>query len=188
MDTQLKVVVDTNVLVSASFKKASPIPNYIYQALKFQRFILITSQEILEEVEGVISRDYIVARSKMTEKDRLAFIETIKEVSLLTSRQTTVQSSSRDVTDNKFLACAYEAKANYIVTGDNDLLVLKKYKGTKIIKPRDFVTILESKKGIAKPIEKGKDVVGYKRKLRTITGDWLNDKEIRKNRKNVQET
>ncbi|MBI2028833.1 putative toxin-antitoxin system toxin component, PIN family [Candidatus Gottesmanbacteria bacterium] len=137
-----KVVIDTNVLVSASFRKISPIPSKIYQTLKSQKFILVTSLEILEEVEDVINRDYIIIRSRTTEKDRRIFIKTLKEISMITPNIITIQNISRDLKDDKFLVCAYEAKADYIVTGNKDLLSLKKYEDTKIVTPRKFIKLL----------------------------------------------
>jgi predicted nucleic acid-binding protein len=47
------------------------------------------------------------------------------------------------VKDDKFLATAYTAKADYLVTEDNDLLVLEEYKGIKIITAENFLEILE---------------------------------------------
>ena len=46
----------------------------------------------------------------------------------------------RDPKDNHILALAHEADANFIVTGDKDLLVLENYKETKIVTPADFLT------------------------------------------------
>ncbi len=143
MDKKHKVVIDTNILVSASFRKISPIPNRIYQALKTQQFILVTSSDIMEEVEDVINRDYVIARSHMNEEARKEFIEVLIDVSIFTSGQTVLQNVSRDTEDNKFLVCAYETKADYIITGDEDLLVLGEYEGTKIIKPKEFVDLLD---------------------------------------------
>ena len=142
MDTKPKVVIDTNVLVSATFQKVSPILQTIYQALKSQRFILITSPEMIEEVVEVINRDYIIKLSHTNKEDRRLFIEVLLDIGIFTSGKVPLQKISRDAKDDKFLACAYEAKADYLVTGDKDLLVLKQYKRTKIIKPGDFVEIL----------------------------------------------
>ena len=53
-----------------------------------------------------------------------------------------IQSVSRDVKDDKFLATAHAAKADYLVTEDQDLLVLEEYKGVKIITAERFLEIL----------------------------------------------
>ena len=49
----------------------------------------------------------------------------------------------RDPDDDRILACASEAHAEYIVTGDEDLLVLKRYGAIHIVKPRDFESLFE---------------------------------------------
>ena len=53
-----------------------------------------------------------------------------------------IQSVSRDVKDDKFLATAHAAKADYLVTEDQDLLVLEEYKGVKIITAERFLEII----------------------------------------------
>jgi uncharacterized protein len=138
MDKKLKVVLDTNILVSASFRKTSPIPLRIYQALQSQKFILVTSLEIMQEVKNVINRDYIIARSQTTNEDRIVYIETLLKISIITPNTALLQNISRDRKDDKFLACAIEGNADYIVSGDRDLLVLMEYKGIKIVTPNEF--------------------------------------------------
>ncbi|MBI2659637.1 putative toxin-antitoxin system toxin component, PIN family [Candidatus Woesearchaeota archaeon] len=48
----------------------------------------------------------------------------------------------RDKKDNKIVECAFDGKADYIVTGDPDLLVLKEFKGIKIVKAKDFLEMV----------------------------------------------
>jgi predicted nucleic acid-binding protein len=55
------IVVDTNVLIRATFQKPSPVSRRIYQAIKEQTCILALSPAILTEIREVISRDYIIA-------------------------------------------------------------------------------------------------------------------------------
>jgi len=49
----------------------------------------------------------------------------------------------RDPKDNMFLECAARAKADYLVAGDKDLLVLGTYKGTRIITPLEYIHLEE---------------------------------------------
>ena len=53
---------------------------------------------------------------------------------------------SRDIDDDKFLDCAINCKALYIVSGDNDLLDIKEFKGIKIVKVDDFLQIIKNSK------------------------------------------
>lgn len=52
--------------------------------------------------------------------------------------------ASRDPKDDKFLACAVEGGADYIVSGDGDLLTLENFRGVAIVRPADFVRLVES--------------------------------------------
>ena len=49
---------------------------------------------------------------------------------------------SRDKDDDKILKCGIESKADFIITGDKDLLVLKEYKNIRIINPREYLEIV----------------------------------------------
>ena len=50
----------------------------------------------------------------------------------------------RDKDDDIVLACALEAAVDYLVTGDKDLLILKKFRGIRIVTPRDFELLFDS--------------------------------------------
>ncbi len=54
---------------------------------------------------------------------------------------------TRDPKDDAIVACAREAGADYIVSGDRDLLDLGEYKGTRVVTPREFVEMLASEPG-----------------------------------------
>lgn len=81
----------------------------------------------------------------MAAKEQESFIDMLMERSEMVSGKHTVQIGSRDTKDNKFLACAKEARADYIITGDQDLLILKMYEEIKIITPREMQVILAKK-------------------------------------------
>ena len=67
----------------------------------------------------------------------------LSEISILTRGQAALTQKSRDRKDNKFLVCASEAQADYLITSDDDLLALKTYEKTRIIPPQEFVTLLD---------------------------------------------
>jgi putative PIN family toxin of toxin-antitoxin system len=138
------IVVDTNVLIRATFRKRSPVSLRIYQAIKEQVCILATSPAILAEIRDVISRDYIIALTHTTPAQRTRFMHELDDISLLTSGQGTITQESRDREDNKFLVCASEAQADYLITSDDDLLDLKTHESTRIIPPQEFVALLDA--------------------------------------------
>ena len=142
MKNDLRVVVDTNVLISGLFGIKDSPSSQILKAIRSQKIILVTSPVILEEVGEVINREKIVKLTKMAPGERVEFIDKLIERSEVTAGKQLLQEVGRDIKDDKFLACAVETKADYIITGDQDLLVLKAYEGIKIMTPREFLKIL----------------------------------------------
>jgi len=139
MSDDLRVVIDTNVLISGSFGIQNSPSAKILRAVRDKKIILVISPMILEEVREVINRERIVKLTKMTIKERKEFLDKLIERSDITAGKQLTQIAGRDVKDDKFLACAIEGKADYIVSGDRDLLTLKKFNGIKIVSPREFV-------------------------------------------------
>lgn len=143
MTNDLRVVVDTNVLVSGLFGIKNSPSSQILSAIRAQKIILVTSPIILEEVGEVINRHRIIKLTKMSQDERVDFMDKLIERSDITAGKQLLQLTGRDVKDDRFLACAFEAGADYIITGDEDLLVLKEYEGIKIITPREFLKVLK---------------------------------------------
>ena len=117
-----KVVIDTSVLIRTTFQQRSPVSRRIYQAIYAQECILVTSPAILAEVKDVLQRDYIIALSHTTPALRTRYLQELRAISLLVPGTTPIKRTSRDRKDNKFLVCAHEANADYLVTSDEDLL------------------------------------------------------------------
>lgn len=142
MKNDLRAVVDTNVLISGLFGIQNSPSSQILKAYRNQKIILVTSPVILEEVSEVINREKIVKLTKMSAGERTDFMDKLIERSDVTPGKQLAEQAGRDIKDDKFLACAIEAKVDYLVTGDEDLLVLIEYEGIKIITPREFFEIL----------------------------------------------
>jgi len=138
----LRAVVDTNVLISGLFGIKDSPSSQILKAIRTQKIILVTSPMILEEVGDVVNRERIVELTKMSLDERVDFIDKLVERSDVTAGKQLAGQVGRDRKDDKFIACAVEAKANYLITGDEDLLVLEEYEGTRIVTPREFLRVL----------------------------------------------
>jgi len=72
-----------------------------------------------------------------------AFVTFLYAQSVVTEGKLAVK-MARDPQDDKFLACATEGTADYLVSGDEDLLQIKFYEGKQIVSPADFLDILQS--------------------------------------------
>ncbi len=143
--SDLRVVVDTNVIVSGLFGIKNSPSSQILKAIRTQMVILVASPSILEEVGEVISRERIVKLTKMSTDERADFIDKLIERSDITPGKELPQMVGRDIKDDKFLACGVEGSVDFIITGDEDLLVLKQYEGMKIVNPREFVEIFNKR-------------------------------------------
>lgn len=143
--SKLLVVIDTNVLISVALRRPSSIPDRIHQALKKQKFIFITSTEILEEIEEVLSREGIVMITKMTAEEQKKFIQDLIDVAFIVPGNVTLKVVEKDPEDDKFIAAAIEGKADYIVSGDKPVLNLKEYHGIKVVSPSEFIHILSKR-------------------------------------------
>lgn len=133
----IRVVLDTNILISGLFWKG-PSRKVVDLAIA-NKIKSITSPEILEEVEAVLYEDFPqVPYDKIEE-----IVKDILSYSQLIIPQAITVKKLRDLKDAKIIACGLSAKADYIVTGDRDLLVLKKYKGIKISTPKAFLDLFK---------------------------------------------
>lgn len=134
----MRVVIDTNVLISALLYERS-LP---YQLLAFWRqgqFSLLTSTEQLEELRRVTRYPKIRVRLNAALAGRL--INEVKSVATVLEALPEV-SACRDPWDNYLLAMIEAGNANMLITGDKaDLLVLGKYAGAKIVTVREFLEL-----------------------------------------------
>ncbi len=137
----LKAVLDTNLFISGLLTTKGN-PAKILNRWKAGFFDLVISLPILKEIEGVILYPKINKRLNWTDTETNEFLLGLAQFSIMVSGEAKVDVIREDPTDNKYLACAQEGQADYIVTGDQHLLKVNKYKGTKIVTPKEFLEIL----------------------------------------------
>ncbi|MBW7884705.1 MAG: putative toxin-antitoxin system toxin component, PIN family [Caldilineaceae bacterium] len=136
----MKVVLDTNVWVSALINPRGTPANIVSHAVEFD---LATSEELLAELERVLRYGRIARRYQLTDEmvdDYLMAIRLDCEVLNFTHDIQVVQ---EDPDDNAVLACAVHAAADYIVSGDSHLIDLKIYAGIRILTPGEFLVELD---------------------------------------------
>jgi putative PIN family toxin of toxin-antitoxin system len=138
----LKAVLDTNLFISALLT-AEGNPAKILNRWKAGSFDLVISLPILKETKRVILYPKIRKRLNWTDGEINEFLLGLAQFSFMVSGESKVDVIKDDPTDNKYLACALEGNADYIVTGDQHLLRVGEYKGTKIISPKEFLDILK---------------------------------------------
>ncbi len=139
----MKAVLDTNVVVSGIIKEEGPAGQILRLLFQDRKFISITSLDILAEIREVLPRPKIRKYHGWTNEQLDAFVTFLYAQSVVTEGKLAVK-IARDPQDDKLLACATEGTADYLVSGDEDLLQIKVYEGTQIVSPADFLDILQS--------------------------------------------
>jgi uncharacterized protein len=130
------VVLDTNTIISALLFPNS-IPRQAFDKA-IDNFQVVCSDKCFEEILDVLTRPKF--NKYLSENERFYFIEGFKKKIIFIQPTETI-TDCRDPKDDKFLELAIAADALFIVTGDNDLLVLNPYRGIEIVKSSDFVVI-----------------------------------------------
>lgn len=130
------VLYDTNTLVKILSRREG-ILAFKRDTLK-QHITNVTSAHILSEVEAVL-----VERMKLTKQRAKAAARLLERQSVVVNPKT-IEKICRDPFDDYVLAAALEGNAQYLVTEDKDLLVLKNYKNVKIVNTSTFRTIVNA--------------------------------------------
>jgi putative PIN family toxin of toxin-antitoxin system len=135
--TKLRLVIDTNILISG-LMSVNSLPQQVFDYATSQA-ILLMSDEVQSEIENVISRPKL--QKYITLERRTKFLsELSKQVERVTINQQI--RACRDPKDDKFLELAVCGEANYIITGDADLLDLHPFQNISIIKAASFLTAI----------------------------------------------
>ena len=135
------VVLDTNVLVSAAINPNGP-PAEIIRAWMADSFTWVASVELIAEMERAFANPK-VNRYFAWNKDEVAeFLRTIRQAVKVAAPTQRLDVITTDPDDNRVLEAAAAGQADYIVTGDSDLLSLGRYENVQIVTPARFTVIL----------------------------------------------
>jgi len=128
----VNVILDTNILLSAFLTDG--ICARILKRARHKHFSFILCEPVLNETKRHLRNKF-----SLTARDTNFFVSILLEsADMKYTPKGALSGVCRDPDDDMILLCAAETKSEYIVTGDNDLLILKKYQQTKIISPREF--------------------------------------------------
>lgn len=126
----MKIVLDTNVLISGIFWGGSP--RKVLSLWAENKIHLLVTRKILNEYLNVLHK--IDSKGETAAKWGAFVLEN----SVILENKNLVQ-VCRDPEDNKFLNCSITGGANYLVSGDDDLLSLKIIRSTEILTPVQFL-------------------------------------------------
>ncbi len=127
----MKIVVDTNVMISGIF--FGGFPQKVLRAIVANEITACATTEIIDEHEEIVER---MLQKKQGHLNATILTPVLQNLELIETKS--IVDICQDPDDNKFLGCAKDAKALYVVSGDADLLVLKNYEDIDIITAKEF--------------------------------------------------
>lgn len=132
-----KIILDTNLWISFLISKKF---NQIDKLIEGKRIILIFSNELLEEFIDVVSRPKF--KKYFSKKDIEKIIENFDQFGELVKVTSDIR-VCRDSKDDFLLNLSIDSKADYLITGDKDLLILEKIEDTTILTFSEFIERIE---------------------------------------------
>ena len=132
-----KIILDTNLWISFLISKKF---SQIDKLIESKRIILIFSNELLEEFIDVVSRPKF--KKYFSKKDIEKIIENFDQLGELVKVTSDIQ-ICRDSKDDFLLNLSIDSKADYLITGDKDLLILEKIEDTIILTFSEFIERIE---------------------------------------------
>ncbi len=127
----MKIVVDTNVVISGVF--FGGFPQRILTAIVNNQVTAYATPEIIDEYQEIIEEMVTRKQGHIHGEILAPLIRGMEIIEPITRVEV-----CRDPDDDKFLGCAKDSRALYVVSGDKDLLDIGQYEDIQIITARDF--------------------------------------------------
>ncbi len=137
----IRAVVDTNILIRAAIRPQGTV-GPIARRLRDEAYTLIISEWLFDELIEKLNKPRIGLKYHLDEQAIKDFVGELAVSGELVTPKRHIE-VCRDVDDNHVLEAALEGKADFIVTSDEDLLVLDPFEGIRIVRPQTFLAALK---------------------------------------------
>lgn len=137
----MRLVVDTNVLVSAFLWQGTP--GRLIELGAKQEINLFTSRALLDELAATLTKKKLAKPVLATGLTAEQMLRNYRRMATRVTARQLAQPVSRDADYDAVLACALAARAELIVSGDDDLLVLKHFHEIPIVTPAQALRVIE---------------------------------------------
>lgn len=134
----IRIVIDTNLFISLLIGKRSV---ELREILVSPLFTIVVSQSLIEEIRKVANRPKFSRCFNLNEVE--AFLEFLRGISDAVELKE-IPARCRDPKDDYLLELAMASKAEFLLTGDDDLLEMKRVGFCRILTVRDFLLLLQS--------------------------------------------
>jgi len=134
----MKLVLDTNIFISAFYwgGNSQKIIDMVIEGIDE----LYISEEIINEISEVMARPKFKTERKTID----GYIKTIIKSGKIIKIEGKLKGICRDKDDDDKLECAIISNADFLITGDEDILILKNYENVKIITQKEYLDIIKS--------------------------------------------
>jgi putative PIN family toxin of toxin-antitoxin system len=130
-----KIILDTNVIVSALISRSAPT-QIVYECVLEQAVMLCLSDEIMEEYVEVLGRGKF-SKVQGFRQNADVVLSKIRQGARFYEPRTAVE-LLRDVDDNKFLELALASSADFLITGNTQDFTITEFEYTRIVTPREY--------------------------------------------------
>jgi putative PIN family toxin of toxin-antitoxin system len=137
----IRAILETNLLISYLLTHRPPIAMLLGDLLAKDGFAMVTAPELLAELDRVLK--YPKLQRHYTGEERTRFVAMVLSLSEAAELPETIPRICRDPEDDWLIACAVVGEADMVVSGDADLLALKRVGGIPIVMAAQFVEMLE---------------------------------------------
>ncbi|WP_420645052.1 putative toxin-antitoxin system toxin component, PIN family [Candidatus Leptofilum sp.] len=139
----MRVVLDANIFISALISSQGN-PAKILEKWQKRELEVVVSSAIVDEIERVTGYERLQKKYRRIREEREGLIDDLRNFATMVEPQQKLSVVQADDSDNRYIECAIESGASYIVTGDPHLLDIGEYQGIPILTPAIFVALLEN--------------------------------------------
>jgi uncharacterized protein len=144
--TPLRVVLDANVIISALIRPDSARGRILRAAVTGPHLVLLTAAPLIKELQAALHYPRLRRYLKMSASDKEAFVILLEQIGdLVNIADYPAAGLCRDPDDEPYLQTAMAGRADYIVSGDGDLLDMKAIEDIPIVTPAQFEPILRDR-------------------------------------------
>ena len=136
----MRIVADTNTVLAGLLWQGTP--RRLIDRARERSFMLCTSLALLAELAEVIAREKFARRVQLAGLSAAELVQDYRRLAYVVEPKMLAAPASRDPDDDHVLACALGARADLIVTGDSDLLTLKRFEQIPIVTAAEALRIL----------------------------------------------
>lgn len=136
----LRLVADTNIVVSALLWQGPP--HRLFRAIETEEISFHASRALIDELADVLARRKLARAVRASGKSVSTLVAEYECLVQLVGPRVLRRSTGRDPDDEAVIACALAARAELIVSGDQDLLVLKAYQSIRIVSAAEALAFI----------------------------------------------